>query len=134
MIASTVVELDAIRVAMNLLYDDTGYYPNGATSYCRTTIPSGNEIDLSDANSGLTLNGLGWSGWEGSYISDTTDTWGTPYYLDEDYQCYASTTGCEGITDATPVSSVIVSCGPNAVVAGGSCDYDADNIVYRLCD
>jgi prepilin-type N-terminal cleavage/methylation domain-containing protein len=134
MAASTIVELGSIRAAMNLLYDDTGNYSNGATSYCRTTIPSNNEVDLSSANAGLTGNGLAWTEWAGPYMSDATDAWGTPYYLDEDYQCFASTTGCEGIADATPVSSVIVSCGPNAAVSGGSCDYDTDNIVFRLCD
>lgn len=133
-VAATIVELSGIHTAFSLLYDSTGYYPNGATSYCRTIIPGSNEIDLSSANAGLTANGSSWGGWNGPYVSDATDKWGTPYYLDEDYQCLAATEGCKGITDAGTDSSVIVSCGPNAVINNGSCDYDADNIVYRLCD
>ncbi len=134
LVAATQIDLDGIKTAMQVLYNDTGYYPNGAVSVCRSTLPSGNERDLSLATSSLLANGSGLSGWGGPYVGGAIDKWGTPYYLDEDYQCFASTTGCKGITDASTDSSVIVSCGPNMAIAGGSCDYDADNIVYRLCD
>jgi len=134
LVAATLVDLDGIKTAMTLLYDDTGYYPNGTTSYCRVTIPANNEIDLSLADAGLVANGLGRGGWDGPYIPGALDKWGTPYYLDEDYQCLGATEGCKGITDAGTDSSVIVSCGPNMDATGGSCAYDADNIVYRLCE
>lgn len=127
-------ELTEIRSAMEVLYSDTGTYPNGANSYCRSSLPANNEIDLSTDAAGLLANGGGFAGWGGPYISDIEDPWGNPYYLDEDYQCMASTTGCGGIDDVSTDSSVIVSCGPNGALSGGSCDYDDDNIVVRLCD
>jgi type II secretory pathway pseudopilin PulG len=134
LVAATLVELDSLKKAMEQLYNDTGYYPNGAAEHCRTTLPSGNEVDLSLPASGLIANGSSWGGWNGAYISNATDKWGTPYYLDEDYQCFSTTEGCRGIDDTGQDSSVLVSCGPNRVIQNGSCDYDADNIVYRLCD
>lgn len=133
-VAAAQVELDALKSVLAQLYDDVGLYPNGAGSYCRTVVPPNNEIDLSASTSGLVGNGLGWADWNGPYVSDVEDPWGSPYYLDEDYQCFASTTGCQGIADAGTDSSVIVSCGPNGALTDGSCTYDADNVVYRLCD
>ena len=134
-IAATVVELSGIVDAMGLLHDDTGLYSNGASSYCRTTLPADNEVSLASTSAGLTGNGSGWSNWNGPYMKDDViDAWGHPYYLDEDYRCLASTTGCNGLTDSGNDSSVIVSCGPNGVTADGACAYDADNVVYRLCD
>lgn len=132
-VAKVQSELGSIRAAMTLLHNDTGVYPNGVDNVCRTTIPSDNEVDLSTDAAGLVANGSSWSGWDGAYMSDATDPWGTGYFLDEDYDCLAATEGCQGLTDTT---SVLVSCGPNAAAGGanGSCDYDADNIVYRLCD
>lgn len=132
--AATLVELESIKSAMEILYHDTGYYPNGVTDVCRTLIPIGNEIDLSAPTSSLTADGNSLSGWSGPYVSGAVDKWGTPYFLDEDYQCFASTTGCKGNADAGEDSSVIVSCGPNTAQSGGACTYDADNLVYRLCD
>jgi len=134
-VAAAVVEIDVLKTVFAQLYDDVGKYPNGATSYCRTVsgIPN-NEVDLSQATAGLVANGSGWANWKGPYVSGVEDPWGTPYYLDEDYQCMASTTGCKGINDTGNDSSVIVSCGPNKAISSGSCTYDTDNVVYRLCD
>lgn len=134
LIAKTVSELDSIKKAMEALYGDTRRYPNGTDGVCRGTLPSNNEIDLSVAAGNLVANGGSYSGWNGPYLSSAVDAWGTPYYLDEDYRCMAETEGCRGVADAGNDSSVIVSCGPNAAVVDGSCAYDADNIVYRLCD
>jgi prepilin-type N-terminal cleavage/methylation domain-containing protein len=134
LVAATVSDLQSMKSAMEILYNDTGYYPNGATDLCRTTLPADNEIDLSLDDAGILANGSAWGGWSGPYTGGAIDKWGNPYYLDEDYQCLAATEGCKGIDDAGTDSSVIVSCGPNGAIAGTSCDYDADNIVYRLCD
>ena len=136
LVSATQVELDSIKSAMAILYNDTGQYPNGVTSYCRSvsSLPMNNEVNLSLGTANLTTNGGGLSSWNGPYVSGATDKWGTPYYLDEDYRCLAATMGCKGVTDTGNDSSVIVSCGPNAVIATGSCDYDDDNIVIRLCD
>ncbi len=135
LVTKAIMELDGIRTAFDQLYSDAGYYPNGDTSYCRdvSAFPN-NEVDLSQGSAGLTANGSSWTGWDGPYMAEATDSWGTPYYLDEDYQCMAATQGCQGLDDVGNDSSVIVSCGPNAVIENGSCAYDADNIVLRLCD
>lgn len=127
-------ELNGVKSALTLLHNDTGVYANGDSSYCRTTLPGANEVDLSADTAGLSANGSGWSGWNGPYFSDATDPWGSPYYLDEDYQCFAATEGCMGIEDAGTDSSVIVSCGANGALNNGSCAYDTDNIVVRLCE
>lgn len=135
LVASATVELDALKTVFAQLYDDTGYYPNGASSFCRdvSAIPN-NEVDLSADAAGLLANGGGWSDWSGPYVQDVEDPWGNPYYLDEDYQCMSATEGCRGVDDTGTDSSVIVSCGPNGAIDSGSCAYDTDNIVYRLCD
>lgn len=133
MYAAAQMELDSLKTAFFQLYSDTGVYPNGTPSYCRI-VAGGNEIDLSSANVGIVANGAGWSGWQGPYMPEVTDPWGNPYYLDEDYQCLAATKGCQGVDEPGNDSSVIVSCGPNGALNNGSCAYDADNIVYRLCD
>lgn len=134
-VAAAVVEIDALKTVFHQLYDDVGLYPNGDVSVCRdvSAIPN-NEIDLSGNNAGLVANGSNWAGWDGPYVPDVVDPWGNPYYLDEDYQCMAATEGCRGIDDAGTDSSVIVSCGKNGATNNGSCTYDADNVVYRLCD
>lgn len=134
-VAAAVVEIDALKTVFQQMYDDTGYYPNGDTSYCRdVSAISDNEVDLSTNNAGLLANGVGWANWNGPYVPDVQDPWGNPYYLDEDYQCLAATTGCPDVDDVGNDSSVIVSCGPNGAVSGGSCEYDTDNVVYRLCE
>lgn len=127
-------ELQSLRTAFETLYNDTRRYPNGESSFCRTSVSADNEVDLSSADSGLITNGSSWDGWKGPYVPDAEDPWGNPYFLDEDYQCMASTTGCKGIDDSGNDSSVIVSCGPNETISDGSCAYDEDNVVLRLCD
>lgn len=134
-VASAKAEMDSIRKSMAVMYQDAQLYPNGATSYCRTGagIPSNNEIDLNTANAGLIANGLGWTSWGGPYLPDAIDIWGTPYYLDEDYDCTPAVEGCNGLSDTT---QVIVSCGPDrdSGGSGGSCGYTDDNVVLRLCN
>lgn len=134
LVANAQSELQSLRTSMEQLHGDTGLYPNGASSYCRTSVPANNEVDLTASSSGLIENGAAWSGWNGPYIPDALDPWENSYYLDEDYQCMASTTGCMGIADAGTDSSVIVSCGPNGATADSACAYDGDNVVLRLCD
>lgn len=132
-VAVVKVELREIRNAFESLYDDTELYPSGVSDFCRTTVPANNELDLSTDAAGLVANGSSWTGWNGPYLSSLEDPWGGAYYFDEDYQCLASTTGCQGIGDSGTDSSVIVSCGPNQALDEGACDYDEDNIVMLLC-
>jgi len=131
---SVISEIDGLKKAMEILYQDTLYYPNATPSFCRTVLPVNNEIDLNATSSGLTANGLGWLNWNGPYIQNAIDIWDTSYYLDEDYDCTAAVEGCKGETISN--ISVIVSCGPDRDNSGtgGSCAYNDDNIVVRLCD
>lgn len=39
-------KLVALRIALEMLVDDTVFYPNGGKSYCRASLASGNEINL----------------------------------------------------------------------------------------
>lgn len=132
-VAAAQTELNGLHDALEVLYLDTGQYANGASSYCRTgaAIPGNNEVDLSVAASGITGD-PGWSGWSGPYMQVAIDPWGTPYYLDEDYECQGTEDGCDGSTNTI---SALVSCGPDTdnSGAGGSCAYNADNIVRPLC-
>lgn len=132
--ASAIAEIDGLRKAFEILYQDVSLYPNAASSFCRTSIPINNEISLDSANAGLTANGLGWLNWNGPYVPDAMDPWGIPYYLDEDYDCTAATQGCNNQTISGV--SVILSCGPDMdnSGSGGSCAYNDDNIVLRICN
>ena len=65
-IAAAVAEIDAVKTSFHILYDDTGYYPNGATDYCRdTSAIANNEVDLSVAAAELVGDGGGWARWSG---------------------------------------------------------------------
>lgn len=135
-IANALSELRNIRSAMELLYADTGSYPNGVNTFCRTgvQVPGNNERNLNNTAYGLTGNSAStFSNWGGPYVQDAIDPWNTPYYLDEDYECNGGEVGCNGTTDTI---SVLVSCGPdkdNIGGSGGSCNYNADNVLYVLC-
>jgi len=136
--AQATSQLGNIKKAMEIMYLDTGMYPNNLPYLCEPLdeISSTNEYTLSDPNSGLVTNGRGWTKWDGPYISEIPrDPWGNEYYFDDDYRCLPTTDGCNGLDDSSEglVSSVFVSCGENAVVSGGSCSYDTDNIVKLLC-
>ncbi len=127
--------LSQIERAMFVLYDDTGFYPSGVADVTDVCINPGanNEIAVNAANTGLVSNGQSWSGWQGPYLSVPLDPWGTPYYFDSDYECQGGEVGCGGTTDTI---SAILSCGPDMDDAGsgGSCVYNNDNIVRRLCN
>lgn len=141
-VAKAQMELSQIERAIWLMHSDTGNYPNGNT-VPRSTIcdggtgPSGNEFAL--AISSLIVD-PSWSDWEGPYISSMQDPWGNQYYFDSDYNCGDDLpdvpVGCEGFENNAQDDSVIVSCGPTDAGggSGGSCVYDADNIVLHLCE
>ena len=135
---SVLRQFNHIRTAMTVMHVHTGYFPNNNDTLCEPLdeISSTNEFQLSDPNSGLVTNGRSWSGWKGPYLEAIpNDPWGNEYYFDDDYRCLAETDGCQGVTDpgGALLTGAIVSCGPNGAVSGGSCTYDADNIVLVLC-
>ena len=135
--ARAVAEMRNIAVAGAALQGDTDLYPNGAENICRTggDLPADNEVNLNEAAAGLTANGGSWPGWSGPYISEAIDPWGTPYFLDEDYECNGVERGCE--EGASTTISALVSCGPDTDTSGpnGSCAYNNDNAVFPVtCD
>lgn len=134
-IASAATQLKSIHTAMEMLYNDTGLYPHQQQRYCPPIAGADNEVDLSLTSSGLVGNNGDFSNWDGPYISDVTDPWGTPYFFDQDYHCTAGARGCGGIADAGENTSAIVSCGPDQddTGPGSACAYNDDNIVHLLC-
>ncbi len=141
-IAEAQQELEQIRQAMEVLYADTGYYPDGTSDICSPTA-NPNELRADDNAAGLVANGAAWPRWKGPYIEavELLDPWGTPYYFDTDYDCDGGDgepIGCEGRGAGGQNDSVIVSCGPNASRGGAgvneSCEYDNDNVVIYLCE
>ncbi len=129
-------EMRNIHTAVEMLYNATGLYPHNKTHYCPPVNGANNEVDL---NASVALD---------PYFKTAVDPWGTPYFLDEDYQCTAGAKGCNGIADASTDSSVLVSCGPNRLRGNGggagnpcapspengnACCYDDDNVVYVFC-
>lgn len=136
-IAKTQIGLDSAEKAMELLNNDTGLYPHKSNHVCPPVSGSNNEVDLSASAAGLTATDGTYTGWGGPYISDVTDPWGTPYFLDEDYQCTAGESGCNGVVfTGSNYTSALISCGPNGTLSGtngGACAYDSDNIIKVLC-
>lgn len=132
-IASVQAQLKSIHNAMEILYLHTGLYPHKKNHFCPPLDQANNEINLYASAAGLTATDGSYVNWDGPYIRDVIDPWGTPYYFDEDYQCTAGAVGCGGVADVGTDSSVLVSCGPNKAINSGSCAYDDDNVVYVFC-
>lgn len=110
-------DLSQIRVAMQLMLESTGKYPNGASagSLCLT----GNEETLDSTN----------ALW--NYMHYVKDPWGNDYYIDPDYRCGPTIEGCDGVDDSSSglYSGVIVSFGPDGVEK-----YDeGDDIAFVVC-
>lgn len=130
-------QLRQVEIAMELLHLHTGLYPHGFNNFCPPGVngTSNNEIALDTPQAGLLSTDGSHPNWQGPYMSEISDPWGNPYYLDEDYQCTAGALGCNGIADAGQDTSAIVSCGPDGDNSGGggSCVYNDDNIVHVLC-
>ncbi len=138
-VAAAQSQLEQIERAIQLLFTDTGFYPSGHASpqtvICDTPLLGTNEIALSDPAAGLVSNGGSWPGWSGPYIKVPMDPWGGEYYIDSDYACSPEVLGCRGRDDGgLGASVVLVSCGPDQSIAGRSCAYNSDNIVFRMCD
>lgn len=132
-VASAQTQLKSMHTAMEMLYNATGLYPHKKDKYCPPYDQSGNEISLSDSEAGMVATDGTYPNWDGPYIPNVTDPWGTSYYFDEDYRCTAGAVGCGGIADSGTDSSVLVSCGPNKALSGDGCAYDDDNVVYVFC-
>lgn len=136
-VASAQSHMKSLHTAMELLFTNTGLYPHKEDRYCPPLAGSGNEVDLSSAAAGLVATDGSFPGWDGPYIFNAIDPWGTPFFFDRDYQCTAGALGCGGVADTgSDYSSVIVSCGPDKQLDasnGGACAYNDDNVVLVLC-
>ncbi len=136
-------EMRNIHTAMEMLYNDTGLYPHKKSHYCPPVNGAANEVNLNLNTSGLANTDGTYVAWNGPYFSVTTDPWGTPYFLDEDYYCTSGADGCNGHNSAAGDYSVLVSCGPDKMLGddvlnaqpsnGAACAYNDDNIVYVFC-
>jgi len=138
LITTAVSEMREISVAAETLFIHTGLYPNKRNSVCppSNAFPN-NEIALNTPTAGLTATDGTYNGWNGPYITNVIDPWGTPYFLDEDYQCTAGVEGCKGVIfTGSNFTSALISCGPDRQLDasnGNACAYNADNIVRVYC-
>lgn len=141
--AATLQKMRSIHTAVEILYNATGLYPHKRSRYCPPRNGAGNEVDLSLPSSGLVATDGTYTGWNGPYIQDVVDHWGTPFFFDEDYYCTAGAVGCAGHNSVTADHSVLVSCGPDKLLGqdpvngtpdnSPGCAYNDDNIVYVFC-
>lgn len=139
-------DLRNIHTAMEVMFNHTGLYPHKKPQYCPPVSASGNEVNLSLPTTGLMVTDGTYPNWHGPYVTDVTDPWGNPYYLDEDYYCTAGAAGCNGnvSTGVSNIFSVLVSCGPDGMIGddtsnpqpsnGTACAYNDDNVVYVMCE
>lgn len=141
--ASAMSDMRQIHNAMEMLKSASNLYPHKQGRYCPPRNMANNEVDLSTNTGGLVATDGTYANWDGPYISDVTDPWGNPYFLDEDYYCTPGALGCDGVNDLSVGASVIVSCGEDGMLGddgsnpqpsnGTGCAYNDDNIVYVLC-
>lgn len=136
-VTSAVSELREISVAAETLFIHTGRYPHKQNSVCPPANASNNEINLASSAAGLTATDGTYANWNGPYITNVIDPWGTPYFLDEDYQCTAGVEGCNDVIfTGSNFTSALISCGPDRQLDssnGNACAYNADNIVRVYC-
>tara|TARA_B100000508_G_scaffold73989_1_gene57604 strand:- start:878 stop:1435 length:558 start_codon:yes stop_codon:yes gene_type:complete len=143
-ISKAQADMKNIHIAMEVLFNNTGWYPHKQNSYCPPRIASGNEVNLDSPATGMTSTDGTFANWNGPYVNSVIDPWGNPYYFDEDYYCTAGAVGCNNQTSASPDHSVLVSCGPDGMLGdadgggpipnnGTACAYNDDNVVMVLC-
>lgn len=129
-VASAQAALKEIQTAMERLASDSGRYPSWSNNKSTARCTNGDEIYVNDNRSGLTTTDGYFPLWDGPYLRvSPVDPWGTYYMIDGDYNCGASTVGCNGTADSGNVSDVILSFGPNKTQNYG----DGDDIVLVLC-
>lgn len=133
--AAAQADMSTIRIAITLLLEDTGKWPNG----CDPDGASNPEVNINDAQAGIVSqptvgdqgDGCEWTAedvaaWDGPYIVDTlNDAWGNAFWFDPDYTGYAN---C-GSKATQNERAVVVSFGENGV---GLNDYDCDDIFLAL--
>lgn len=139
-------DLNVIVAAINQLSADTGRFPATPTTGLNYDLRTDGTLlvevaDLSTADAGLlssNTNRFG-SRWRGPYLDKLPlDPWGTPYFLDPDYnvgnknasaKVGALVKGGGGTSGATVNRVAVGSFGPNKV---GMNQYDGDDIYIIL--
>jgi prepilin-type N-terminal cleavage/methylation domain-containing protein len=131
-------ELQNIRMAIALLEDDTGKWPNGCNP-ADVVVGSSNEIEVGNACSGIFTTPqinpsctCGWTiadatNWNGPYIKSPEDPWGNQYWIDSDYYPRKD-------CGDPSVSAIIalVSLGPNGKGGPTGTGYDCDDIYLEI--
>jgi prepilin-type N-terminal cleavage/methylation domain-containing protein len=136
-VARTQTELREIAKAAESLSIHTGLYPHKSSHVCPPQSAANNEIDVSLPEAGLVGTDGTYPNWAGPYMPPILDPWGTPYFLDEDYQCTDGVDGCDGVVfSGSNYTSALISCGPDKATSpsnGDACAYNEDNIVRVYC-
>ncbi len=123
-VAKAQTEIKQLESAINMLYNETGFYPGMQSLSPCIQNP---EIYLNTPEAGVSATDGTFPSWRGPYMSTVPlDPWGTNYYYDPDYACGATTNGCRGSTTA---ARVVQSFGPNKTQNYG----DGDDVVTILC-
>ena len=123
-VAKAQTEIRQLEAAINMLYNETGFYPGKQSLLPCVQNP---EIYLNTPEAGIQITDGTFPGWKGPYMSQVPlDPWGTNYYYDPDYVCGAATKGCNG---STATVRVVQSFGPNKTQNYGN----GDDVVTILC-
>lgn len=117
-------DLKQLQLATELLYDDTGLYPNKISASPCVQDP---EVFLNLPSAGIQATDGGFPNWRGPYLNPVPlDPWGTNYYFDPDYICGATTLGCGGLTQTV---RAVLSFGPDKTETYGN----GDDVVLLMC-
>lgn len=136
-------EVSAFVVAVKMMKQDTGEYPNHLNSFCEENIVGGGgfttEYPVSDAHVGLLQQGT-FSNWHGPYMEAITeDPWGNDYKFDPDYFCggnSAWTNGeleqaCDGMPANSHVAAIMSRHNPDPASKYGL--YGGGNVAALVC-
>lgn len=134
-------DISQISKAMEMLANDTGYWPGHQTvsqTASQAGNTNGNEIcsdgctfGLSAGESGLSADDTGnpYVNWDGPYIDPLpTDPWGHGYFFDTDYQVTAGNEPCNGAGGCAE-AAVVGSYGADGI---GNNQYNGDDIIKVL--
>jgi hypothetical protein len=119
--------LEQLRLAIEMLYHDTGLHPAGLSIEPCYQNP---EVLLNECDAGIVYATQKKfpAGWNGPYMpSVPLDPWGMNYMFDADYDCGGATIGCP--PDSVSYVRAVLSFGPNKAQNCG----DGDDIVLVLC-
>lgn len=122
-IAKAQKDLEEFKIAIEILYQDTGQHPAHIDLSPCVQNP---EVDLDSCSAGLLCTDGGFPNWYGPYITNVQlDPWDQKYQFDPDYTCNGQV-GCEGIGGGTTVRAV------RSLGEDGN-QYTSDDVAAVLC-